>query len=173
MKRLLLLAGLFVGSLFCASTSYAQFGYQNGYGFGTGFAYGFPAMGRGCYQREDIPYFAKFPPVYYSNIVRRPYGVSPYAVPPGIAPVEMAVPAVTREPLTIVNPFYKEQPVNEAAESTALDLQNTIPPSPLIAPGLISSGDTTVEIVEDMQKTTGETVESVLDLTLENESKED
>ncbi|MFH1918860.1 MAG: hypothetical protein ABIP48_03090 [Planctomycetota bacterium] len=33
---------------------------------------------------RGIPYFAAHPPVYYSHIVPRPYGYSPYAYLPGI-----------------------------------------------------------------------------------------
>jgi hypothetical protein len=114
-----------------ASLSFAQSGYHDGYGFGTGFGIGnqlpydgAAAQHRSCHpgfgllpfgtinfapRVEEPPYFAKFPPVYYSHIVRRPYGVSPYAAPPGIAPVEMAVPAPL--PVTITNPHYNETPV--------------------------------------------------------------
>jgi hypothetical protein len=135
MKRHLLLAGILFGSLFCGSNAFAQFGYQNGYGFGSGLNFGFPMLGRGGFQREDIPYFAKFPPVYYSNIVRRPYGVSPFAAPPGIVPVEMGVSAVSREPLTIVNPFYTAPAVDGAdmipveSESSTTGLVPLIPPT--------------------------------------------
>ncbi|HMP78911.1 MAG TPA: hypothetical protein PKD54_05625, partial [Pirellulaceae bacterium] len=65
--------------------------------------------------REDLPYFAKFPPVHYSGIVPRPYGISPYAAPPGIMPVEMMVPAPTA-PAVIKNPFYVPQPKEDAVE---------------------------------------------------------
>lgn len=34
--------------------------------------------------QRGIPHFAAFPPVYYSHIVPRPYGYSPYAYVPGI-----------------------------------------------------------------------------------------
>jgi hypothetical protein len=41
----------------------------------------------GAYSRglqRDIPHFAAFPPVYYSHVVPRPYGYSPYAYVPGV-----------------------------------------------------------------------------------------
>ena len=74
--------------------------YGNGYGFGAGvFANG----GNGFFiPREQPPYFAQFPPVYYNGIVSRPYGISPFAAPAGIAPVELSVPT----PVTINNPHY-------------------------------------------------------------------
>jgi hypothetical protein len=34
--------------------------------------------------QRGIPHFAAFPPVYYSHIVPRPYGYSPYAYVPGV-----------------------------------------------------------------------------------------
>lgn len=120
-----------------AAHSSAQSMYQDGYGFGAGLGFGqpFPYPGAaahhgGCHngfglfpigtigfapRSEEPPYFAKFPPVYYSHIVRRPYGVSPYAAPPGIAPVELAVPAPL--PVTIVNPHFEESPV-EGSETS-------------------------------------------------------
>ncbi|MEZ6093219.1 MAG: hypothetical protein R3C03_03125 [Pirellulaceae bacterium] len=70
-------------------------GYQYGYGIGAGVNHAFPFPGMnacGVLNREEPPFFAKYPPVYYSHIVRRPYGISPYAAPAGIRPVEMDVP---------------------------------------------------------------------------------
>jgi len=63
---------------------------------------------------EQPPHFARFPPVYYSHIVRRPYGISPYAAPPGIAPVELSIPA----PKTVKNEFFNSNiaPVSEKQE---------------------------------------------------------
>lgn len=105
------------------NTSEAQVGnsYSSGYGYGAGF-FANNSFGGGCCTtpRERPPYFAQFPPVYYSGIVRRPYGVSPFAAPAGIAPVELSIPV----PVTIANPFYdvevapvsNEQPVVPAIE---------------------------------------------------------
>ncbi len=103
-----------------SATSEAQ--YIDGYQFGTGVRGSCGFLGRGCFTpREQPPYFAKFPPVYYSHIVRRPYGISPYAAPAGIAPVEMGVPTA----VTIKNPFYapEVEPASneEAVEEKATD----------------------------------------------------
>lgn len=113
--RLIALAVLFL-SLAAASTASAQNLYGRSYGHGYGFGLGFGP--NGCSQQippfvvgnfgqvrpaEEPPYFAKFPPVYYSHIIPRPYGVSPYAVPPGIIPSEYMVPAPQRE--IIKNPY--------------------------------------------------------------------
>ena len=80
--------------------SYIQQGFQGGPGAFGGFGFQQP--------REQPPYFAKFPPVYYSHAVKRPYGVSPYAVPAGITPVEYSVPTQVRvsKPVVINNPYF-------------------------------------------------------------------
>ena len=89
--------------------------YRGGYQFGVGIRAA--AVGGCCgMQREQPPYFAKFPPVYYSHIVRRPYGISPYAAPAGIAPVEMSVPM--SKPVTKLNPYFNDQ-VAPAVEPVA------------------------------------------------------
>jgi hypothetical protein len=97
------------------STCSAQ---SDGYRFGVGWGYAGNYDCNGPYRfgrqffglpiaptpRIDAPpFFAQFPPVYYSpEIVARPYGVSPYAAPPGIAPVEMG----GGGPLHQVNPYF-------------------------------------------------------------------
>ena len=101
MKRFLLLAMVALSCSIVADSAHAQ-GYHNGYAFGLGVNNSFPVIGQSYFSREDVPYFAKFPPVYYSHIVRRPYGVSPYAAPACIAPIELSIPAI--EPQVIVNP---------------------------------------------------------------------
>lgn len=54
---------------------------------------------------DQPPFFALYPPVYYSqDIIPRPYGVSPFAAPPGINPVEMG----GAYPMHQVNPYYVE-----------------------------------------------------------------
>jgi hypothetical protein len=73
-----------------------------GYGFGGNFISAFSNTVR----PERQPFFATNPPVYYSGIVKRPYGISPYAVPAGTVPVEMTV--GQPEPVTIANPFFNE-----------------------------------------------------------------
>ena len=56
--------------------------YFGGCGFGGyGYGYGIPYN---VYGQDSIPYFALYPPVYYSHPVARPYGFSPFAYPPGV-----------------------------------------------------------------------------------------
>jgi hypothetical protein len=58
----------------CASAAYGQAGFGLGfYNYGSGY---------GINYRQP-PYYALFPPVYYSYPVPRPYGYSPFAYPPG------------------------------------------------------------------------------------------
>ncbi len=115
-------------------------GLKFGYGFGVGRDFArdgqfrgghFRFRGRGfhgvsgIHQRiEQPPYFALFPPVYYSSeIVRRPMGVSPFAAPPGIVPVEMTAP----QSVTIINPYVPRNtnPASEATENeSSTDVKN-------------------------------------------------
>jgi hypothetical protein len=70
-----------------------------GGGFGGGFGGGIG------YSREQPPFFAMYPPVYYNDIVSRNYGVSPFATPPGVAPIEGTV---APQPVIIKNEFVPE-----------------------------------------------------------------
>lgn len=88
-----------------------------------GCGYGLPYN---LYVGDSIPYFALYPPVYYSYSVPRTYGYSPFAYPPGVmtpevesvAPAVMINPYVPQKrspkaviertaggPVTIINPF--------------------------------------------------------------------
>lgn len=105
-----------------------------GYAAGIGFGYSQQSSVRFISPREDIPYFAKYPPVYYGDMVRRPYGISPYAVPPGIMPAEYSAPVSRPCAQTIVNPYVpkadapqsvpaiKVEPVHEATDDKPEDL---------------------------------------------------
>jgi len=106
MKRMLILAVAVVALVFTTTDASAQ-SYNNGYAFGTGVGQAFSGNLGGS-RFSAPPYFAQHPPVYYSGIVRRPYGISPYAAPPGIKPVELSVPVQAAQPLTIRNPFVNQ-----------------------------------------------------------------
>jgi hypothetical protein len=88
----------------------------------------------GLWMQGNPPYFALYPPVYYSHPVPRPYGFSPYAYPPGtmtpevvrVQPlmvlngyvpnsVAVAQPTKTTSPLRIRNPFVDKPQVGLAA----------------------------------------------------------
>ena len=130
MKRLLTL-GIVLTAIFMLSESNANGqtmgqGYQFGVGINNAtcvndiYRYGYFGYGRYPdnsisreFRRDQAPFFARFPPVYYSHVVKRPYGVSPYAAPAGIMPVEMGM---KPEPLSISNPFFKPEAAPAKAE---------------------------------------------------------
>ena len=103
-----------VGILLAAGLSASQASAQVVFG-GPG-AYG---LGNFDYNRggnfERIPYYALFPPVYYSYPVARPYGTSPFAYPPGTI-----TPEVTQQvaPVEYRNPFVPQQS-NSTDDKTA------------------------------------------------------
>ena len=130
MKRLLAMAvAIAAVTMFSQSEVQAQ-NFNNGFQFGAGIRSsalsggfsginrfngfrgfngfnGFNGFSRGLLTRnEDLPYFAKFPPVYYSNIIARPVGISPFAVPAGVRPVELDYAKPKR--VTKKNPFYNQ-----------------------------------------------------------------
>lgn len=123
MKRLLVLSMAVAAMAIVGETANAQ-SYLDGYQFGAGLGarYG---MCRNTIERQ--PYFAENPPVYYSHIVKRGYGVSPYPAPSGIAPIEMAAPAVV-VPLSVKNPFFQpqiEQASGQDSDQPATDNKTT------------------------------------------------
>jgi len=78
-----------------------------------GGCYGYFGRPFSIYSTESIPYFAEFPPVYYSGPVARPYGYSPYAYPPNVL-----TPEPEPEPKITINPYVKPKPKAEV-ENTA------------------------------------------------------
>ena len=80
-------------------------------------AYGF--FGNGLYGQlsgQSPPFYALFPPVYYSAPVPRPYGYSPFAYPPGFTTPEV-------EPIQakqIINPYVPSKPVTPSSDRTAM-----------------------------------------------------
>jgi len=93
--------------------------FNPGFGFGTGFNRAFVVD-----RPVRPPYFAEFPPVYYNKIVRRPYGISPYAAPAGVAPVELKYAHNAGvEPVVVNNPFFKRG--NKAVRSNSTVGNNT------------------------------------------------
>jgi hypothetical protein len=67
----------------------------------------------GSVNQPKIPYYALYPPVYYSYPVARPYGYSPFALPPGVEPVEPQEPMAEE----IINPFYRAKGNDSEAKS--------------------------------------------------------
>jgi len=88
-------------SLAAAGDAKAQYGLNGGCGYG----YGVYDLGR-LYGvlADNVPYYAAFPPVYYSVPVPRTYGYSPFAYPPGVMTPEVVE---NSTPVEIVNPHVK------------------------------------------------------------------
>jgi hypothetical protein len=113
-----------VALLLTASSSANAFwpyaGYGGGFGgYGYGWGFGAPTD-----YVSAPPYYAIYPPVYYSSrITARPYGASPFAWQGGMSPItyvprpEISMPA----PEMIENPFVAsgKAPAKQAATRTA------------------------------------------------------
>jgi hypothetical protein len=106
LRRTLLAAAMLVGIGMTAGRADAQCGGFGGYG-GWGGYWGVGQM----YQvlADNVPYYAAFPPVYYSAPVPRTYGYSPFAYPPGVM-----TPDVECAPLAIENPYFQGSATVEA-----------------------------------------------------------
>ena len=103
MKRIglaVLALGVVLGGV--NQSAMAQGPYCGGYGLGWGANFPFGLYGS---RVEDVPYFAMFPPVYYSMPVPRTYGWSPFAYPPGTMTPEVQ----TAVPEVIINPYVPQQ----------------------------------------------------------------
>jgi hypothetical protein len=87
-----------LGCFASLSTAEAQWGC----GYGMWGSYGY-----NVYSQEDIPYFAKHPPVYYSRPVARSYGWSPFAYP-GYVTTPAAPVVHHSNPEMVLNPFFKK-----------------------------------------------------------------
>jgi hypothetical protein len=68
------------------------------------------------YSQYRVPYFALYPPVYYSGLTPRSYGQSPFAYPALPPASEAATAAQAAQPqpapLRIVNPYVSEREVS-------------------------------------------------------------
>jgi hypothetical protein len=121
--------------------------------YGAGLYGGFWDIGR-LYSvlAEEAPYFAAFPPVYYSYPVPRTYGYSPFAYPPGVMTPEVEL----TQPETIENPYFKgeevPQPNPDEATGTSATVDRTTqarrPNEPLVIvnPFYQSSGAATMRV---------------------------
>ncbi len=139
--------GVMLAASMCASTAKAQFMSGGGYGLGF-FNYG----NTGVYM-ERIPYYALYPPVYYSYPVARTYGYSPFAYPPGTMTPQSAPAAAAM----FRNPYVKpQQPVAAEAVDKSVDRGRRGPVriaqtyiNPFVTPGATaSSGALTARLGE-------------------------
>ena len=93
-----LLAGVGFASVALTGGSAQAQGYGAGYGYG-GFA-PYPYN-----STQTIPYFALYPPVYYSAPFPRTYGYSPFAYPASVMTPELHIGAIGEE---IPNPHVPQ-----------------------------------------------------------------
>lgn len=132
------------------AVSHAQYGFGPGFGFGGfggGWGGGYYTGGMGYVPPP--PYYSVYPPVYYSHqIIRRPYGISPYAAwPAPFTPITttaqrreysaavLAESAPAPEPLVIVNPFVVGSEDFKPASTAAEVAKPKAKPETLPAPG--------------------------------------
>jgi hypothetical protein len=109
--RLLVVVAVLLSGCFCATQAKAQMIGSGAYGLGF---YNYSGNYYGNNYR--IPYYALYPPVYYSYPVARPYGYSPFAYPPGTITPEAPQRAVA--PVEYINPLVPQRDV-PASDKTA------------------------------------------------------
>jgi len=135
MKKVIALAVAFVAMAIVSAPEANAQSFNSGFQFGSGVnasggftrggGLGFSSFFGGLRGNRVAapPYFAQFPPVYYNGIVRRPYGISPFAAPAGVEPVELRYQNQPhREPSLVQNPFFNQpssKPVSVLDEKEA------------------------------------------------------
>ncbi len=97
------------------------------------YGYGFSGNLYGLGRIPVPPYFSLHPPVYYSEPVARPYGLSPFAH--RSAPIEVH----RTKPTMITNPFVHESPADQPAEAKPHEDQVTSRAEVIINP-FVDSG---------------------------------
>ncbi|QDT73926.1 hypothetical protein [Lacipirellula limnantheis] len=131
-RRSLMMATIVSTAGALGSQAHAQCGpYGGGYGFGAwdmGRLYGVMA--------DNVPYFAAFPPVYYSAPVPRTYGYSPFAYPPGVMTPDLV--ETVSEPQVIENPYISPAPTGEGPAMIAPEtVDQTTSVAPVRGPQVI------------------------------------
>jgi hypothetical protein len=137
------LAASFAAARPAAAAQYgdACYGGYGGWGYG-----GYWDIGRlYAVLANNVPYYAAFPPVYYSVPVPRTYGYSPFAYPPGVMTPEVEI----AEPLSINNPYVNgvdampaadAEPAQSAAPADRTTSAPTAPrPQTIINPFVVDS----------------------------------
>ena len=97
----------------CGAQGIGGLGY-GGYGFDVGRLYGVLS--------QNVPYYAAFPPVYYSAPVPRTYGYSPFAYPPGTRTPDLPTPTMAAK--EILNPFVRTSEEAKAADADKVTQAN-------------------------------------------------
>ena len=102
-----------------------------------GYGYGCIDIGR-LYSvlAQNVPYYAAFPPVYYSGPVPRAYGYSPFAYPPGYETPEIVE---TIMPQEISNPFVPSS--SDTQQPSGDTVTHARAPKPLVVMNPFVLGD--------------------------------
>lgn len=89
---------------------------------------------------QNVPYYAAFPPVYYSAPVPRTYGYSPFAYPPGTMTPEIDMSAAAA--MEIINPYMVPASTSTEEESVNDDrvtkIEESVQPLVVANPYVVS-----------------------------------
>jgi len=117
------------------------------YSCNTDAAWAYGWSGASWCSRDQVPYFALHPPVYYSQPVRRPYGLSPFAWPPVVRFSERRSPPA---PLLVRNPYAS------ADNSSLTDVERARrPPLRIVNPYVVGAAETAASPNADQHDTDG------------------
>lgn len=123
MRRLLVLCVLVIAIVAAPLSTVQACDGLGGYGYGCGIGWLYQSL------QYNVPYYAAFPPVYYSYPVPRTYGYSPFAYPPGVMTPEVVGEV---QPLEIVNPYVPSSQQTPADGAKDLRAKADGQPQPLV-----------------------------------------
>jgi hypothetical protein len=147
-RRAALLVGLILCGLFTANVAQAQYPYGgdlaawNGWG---GYGHGWGYLGTRVGFVPQPPYYAIHPPVYYSaQIIRRPYGTSPYAWPATYPPFTTVAiesqESVTADPAFFINPHVAGNAGGGQLPPPRNNGQSNVQPQLIVNPYVVQKG---------------------------------
>lgn len=141
-KTTMVLSAALAMSLATADSAKAQYG-VGGCGYGYGCYFDIAQLYR--VLEDNVPHYAAFPPVYYSQPVPRTYGHSPFAYPPGHVTPEVAAP----QPVAIDNPYYEKRTDEAAAPiESSVDKSAAVP---RVAPPLVVENPYVMDRAQHLQ----------------------
>ena len=144
-RRIAFLFCALLFSAFTAEMAQAQYPYGgdiatwNGWGGGYGYGYGYLGTRVGFVPQP--PYYSIHPPVYYSaQIIRRPYGYSPFAWPATYPAFNTqmieARSSMSSEPAVFINPYVPG--ANGAGQLPPPRTQSGVQPQLIVNPYVVS-----------------------------------
>jgi hypothetical protein len=123
MKKYLAILFVLAVALACGMGPTAKACDGCGYGWDYGMGWLYQSL------QYNVPYYAAFPPVYYSYPVPRTYGYSPFAYPPGVMTPEVVG---QPQPLEIINPHVPSTKSGETAKKADSTAATSRQPEPLV-----------------------------------------